>query len=218
MKSQVPLAVAVLLSSVTISAADQAAKPPSTGIPECDKYAAMVTACLPKMCEEERMLVELELGFALEMIPKQVELKGRQAAAQTCARDITEAIEKDEYGCYASGTARANAPKSIRVEKVLPTDTSVTFTFIGNGPATGEEARVVIARSISERPVVSYSLSGWKGTFVLDTASASPAVKGAPTAPIRLEPRTTYCFLVESSVGDRTDIHRKGIFTTLSKR
>jgi hypothetical protein len=185
-----------------------------TGIPECDKYAAMVRACLPKMCEEERMLRDMELGFALEMIPKQVELKGRQEAAQTCARDIAKAIENDEYGCYGSKTA----PKSIRLDKVLATDASVTFTFIGNGPAAGEEARVVIARSISERPVVSYPLSGWKGTFLLDTASASPVINGAPTAPLRLEPRTTYCFVVESSVGNRRDIYRKGIFRTLPNK
>lgn len=77
---------------------------------------------------------------------------------------------------------------------------------------------MIIARSISERPVVTYPIAGWTGQLVLDTASASPVIGGAPTAPIQPEPGTTYCFAVESSIGNRTDFYRKGIFTTLPKR
>jgi len=209
------LTVGTLLASLSLRDAPAQAK---TGIPECDKYAAMVRACLPKMCEEERMLREMELGFALEMIPRAVELQGRQKAAQSCARDITEEIKKDEYGCYPGKTADASPPKSIRLDKVRPAATSVTLTFSGKGPESGEEVRVIIARSISERPVVAYPIAGWTGQFVLDTASASPAIRGAPTPPIQLEPGTTYCFAVESSIGNRRDFYRKGIFTTLPKR
>jgi hypothetical protein len=219
MKSPVALAVALLLSSLPISAERQSpAKPRSTGIPECDKYAAMVTACLPKMCEDERMLKEMELGFALEMIPKQVELKGRHAAAQSCARDISEAIQSDEYGCYASKTTGTSASKSIQLDKIRPSATGVTLTFSGKGPESGEQVRVIIARSISEQPVAVYPMAGWTGQLVLDTASASPGTVGAPAQPIQLEPGTTYCFAVESAIGNRTDFYRKGIFTTLPKR
>lgn len=205
-------------ASAHTSAGRSAVTPQRTGIPECDKYAAMVTACLPKMCEEERLLREMQLGFALEMIPKGVELNGRQQAAQACARDIAEEIKNDEYGCYPATTADPGPPRSIRLEAVQPSAMSVTLTFSGSGPATGEEARVVVARSISEPPLATYPLAGWTGQFVLDTASASPVIKGGPTDPIRLEPQTTYCFAVVSSVGSRTGYYRKGIFTTLPNK
>lgn len=211
------LTVGTLLASLSLRDAPAQAK---TGIPECDKYAAMVRECLPKMCEEERTLMEMQLGFALEMIPKQVELRGRQAAAQSCTRDISEAIQKDEYGCYASKSAGTSAPKSIQLDRIRPSATSVTLTLTGTGSTTAADTEVIIMTSISEPPTAIYRLPEWKGQFVLDTASATPtSAKGSTgNPPIRLEPQTTYCFVITSSTNRPNDVYRKGIFTTLPKR
>jgi len=217
---QTVVAVALVSSAAILAARQSAVKPQSTGIPECDKYAAMVTACLPKMCEEERLLVELDLGFHHELLPAIVKLDGRQKAASVCAQSIDEAIKEDPYGCYAPKTVGSGAPVSIRLDSVRPTDTSVTMTFSGTGPAKGEKVRLVITKAISERPIAIYELPGWTGKLVLDTASATPVseAKAAQTAPVRLEPRSTYCFVVQSRTDSRMEEHRKGIFTTLPKR
>ncbi|MGB2716149.1 MAG: hypothetical protein WBC51_18350 [Vicinamibacterales bacterium] len=219
--TRIALAAAVVFSSPLIATGRQSTvKPPTTGIPECDKYAAMVTACLPTMCEEERMLMEMELGFALEMIPKQVELKGRQAAAQSCTRDISEAIKNDEYGCYTSKNAGTTAPKPIQLDKILPSATSVTLTLSGKGSTTAADTEVIIMTSISAPPTAIYQLPEWKGQFNLDTAYATPTTAKGSTGnpPIRLEPQTTYCFVIGSSANGANHIYRKGIFTTLPKR
>src|SRR5688572_4870118 len=79
----------------------------ATGIAECDRYVSMMTACLQKMCEDERMLVELELEFSREALSKVVELRGRDAAAQSCAQDIRRAVEDDPYGCHAARVGQA---------------------------------------------------------------------------------------------------------------
>ncbi len=220
MARQIQTVVAVaLFASAAVAARQSAVKPKSTGIPECDKYAAMVTACLPKMCEVDRIVVELALGMDQELLPTVVKLKGRQEAARQCAEQIDEAIKDDLYGCYAP-KAGAGAPIPVRLDKIQPTDTSVTLAFSGTGPPpTSEEARLAIYRFNDGKPhaIGSYRLSGWTGQVVLDTASASPVVGGVPRAPVRLEPRTEYCFVVESGTTNRQE-HRKGIFTTLAKR
>ena len=151
-QAMIALAMALVVSSAATLVARQSGAKPQTGIPECDKYAAMVTACLPKMCEEERALMEMQLGFALEMLPKQVGLKGRQAAAQSCTRDISEAIKNDDYGCYAPRTAGTIAPKSIQLDTIRPSATSVTLTLSGTGPTTAADTEVIIMTSISEPP------------------------------------------------------------------
>lgn len=206
-----------LLSTAALAANRQSGvKPKPTGISECDKYAAMVTACLPKMCEVDRVVVELDLGMQQQFLPDVVKLKGRQEAARQCAREIDEAVKEDLYGCYPSG---AGASVPVRVDKIQPTESSVTLTLSGSGPPDGELARLSIFRFVDGlKPIGSYRLAGWNGPVVLDTASALPIGRGAPPAPIRLEPRTEYCFVVESERDGRRREHRKGIFTTLPKR
>ena len=77
----------------------------STGVPACDRYVAMVRACLPRMCEEERILRELELDLALETIAAAVKHKGAQAAGDTCSADIVAEAGDDLYGCHAESRA-----------------------------------------------------------------------------------------------------------------
>lgn len=208
----------------------------STGIPECDTYVAMVTECMQKMCEDERLLVELELSFHRELTPKVVELKGRQEAAQGCAQRIREAIRNDPYGCYTSRSAEAGASTSaIQRVQVRPADTSVTMTFTGSGPGSGaraaetrskehEEARwqVFIGTSLTEAATAVYRLLGRKGQFVLDTATERPVTLpggAAQRQPIRLDPETTYCYVINSPAANGgVEIQRKGIFKTLPKR
>ena len=223
--TRVLLAVALVFSSAAMTAARQSpAKPPSTGIPECDKYHEMVTACMRKMCVADRTVAELDLELDREFIPAEIKHKGRAAATQSCVRKINEAVQDDVFDCYAGNGGAAGRPApAIRVDAVRPTDTSVVMTFSGKGPHPPTGAEVIIQRSEvpDEEPAASYRLPEWKGQFVLDTSSVSPtaaAKGGAQAAPIRLEPRTTYCFVVASPTNRQNEIHRKGIFTTLPKR
>jgi hypothetical protein len=213
-QTQTVVAVA-LFASVAVAARQSAVKPTSTGIAECDRYAAMVTACLPKVCEVDRVVMELDLGFHHELLPTVVKVKGRQEAAKQCAAKIDEAIRDDEYGCYPEA---AGSPRAVLLDRIQPRATSVTLTFSGNGPADGGDSRLLLLTSIGEPPLASYRLAGWQGPVVVDTASAMPLAGGAGKAPIQLEPGTTYCFVVESSTATRRDSHRKGVFTTLPKR
>jgi hypothetical protein len=223
MKHQVSTALAAVLAvaSAAILAAQQSAvKPPSTGIPECDECAAMVRACLPRMCAEERLLTEMQLGFTLEVIPKQVELKGRQAAAQTCTADIRKATENDAYGCFASKTGGITAPRPVQLASIRPSATGVSLTLSRKTLATAAVTEVAILTSMGEPPIAVYRLPEWNGQFVLDTASATPTDAKSTTRkpPIQLEPQTTYCFVIEGSMDRQNDVYRKGIFTTLPKR
>jgi hypothetical protein len=212
-------AAAVLLAGVTLTAGGQSSgKPNSAAIPECQKYEAMINACLPKMCEEERALAEMELSFHRETLAKVVELKGRQEGAHACTRSIRDAIADDLYGCYAAEPGAPTHP--IRLDQVRPAATSVSLTLTSAGIAANENARLVIAPSISEPPTAVYALPREKGTFVIDTSSTTStgARGGAPGPPIPLEPRTTYCFVIESETGTARKVYRQGIFTTLPKR
>jgi hypothetical protein len=217
------LAAALVFWSAAMTAAWQSpGKPSSAKIPECEKYDAMVTSCLPKMCEDERMLTEMDLGFHRELLPATIQHKGRQGAAELCARQIDEAIKDDLYGCYSNKTGAAGVPaRPIRLDKLSATDTSVVLTLGGNRPTTAGSTEVIILTGIGEPPTAIYRLPEWKGQFVLDTASASPiasAKGGAQNPPMRLEPRTTYCFVITSSTDRPNDVYRKGTFTTLPKR
>lgn len=209
------LAIGTLVASLSLRDAASQAK---SGIPECDKYEAMVTACLPRMCEEERMLADLELGLHRETLSRQIELQGRQAATESCARQIREVIKDDTYGCYTAAAGASAAKPPVQLDKLRVTDTSVVLTLSGKGPATPAGTAVFILTSISEPPTAIYRLPEWKAQFVVDTASASPVKSerdSAQVPPVRLDPSTTYCFAIGTST---TDVYRKGIFTTLPKR
>jgi hypothetical protein len=219
MKPQLRIAIAAALcfSGAGPTSARQApAAGPAGQIPECVKYEAMVNACLPKMCGEERALAEMELSFHRETLAKVVELKGRQEGVQACTRSIRDAIAEDLYGCYtaAAGAARP----SIRLDRLQPAATSVAMTLSIAGLAANESARLVIAQSIADQPTAVYALPPEKATFVLDTASAAPAAGGAKGAPVGLDPDTEYCFAIETTKGSGHEVQRKGVFTTRPKR
>ncbi len=207
---QIWLTVVVAVSSVAVTSARQSPKPAAPKIPECEKYEAMVAACLPKMCEADRAVAEIDLELHREMLPVQIQHKGRAAAAKTCAAQIDEAVREDVFGCYAA--------KGGMTATVRPTATSVVMTLTGPGPS-GAGADVVILAEPGDAPTATFRLPAWKGEFVLDTAS-TPVVAngGAKGAPTRLEPATTYCYAIGSATDIRNDVYRKGMFTTLPKR
>jgi hypothetical protein len=184
----------------------------ATGIAECDRYVSMMTACLQKMCEDERMLVELELEFSREALSKVVELRGRDAAAQSCAQDIRRAVEDDPYGCHG---ARAGDAVPFRLDHVRPGATSVAMQF---SLASATSADVFIGESLGD-PARQYRVAGTQGRFVLDTTSDKPVVSSAGAEPpAALEPGTTYCFAIRSAAGEvNSTLLRKGTFTTRKK-
>ena len=189
-----------------------------SGIPECDKYEAIVTACLPKMCMAERAVAELDLELHRQILPTLLQLKGRPAAVQACVEKIDEAIQEDEFGCYSSLSGNKGRPgPAIRVDKVRPTDTGVVMTLRDPGPASNS-TKVTIVTVPGEPVTAVYQLPEWKGQFVLDTTSASPTLKAGPGKPVTLDPETPYCFVIQSSNGTGKEIYRKGTFTTLPKR
>ncbi len=206
------ISVLVVAAGVTCAHVASAQSRAATGIAECDKYVAMVTACMAKMCEDERMIVELELQFSREALSKVVELKGRAAAAQSCGQDIRREVKDDPYGCYAA-PAREAAP--FRLDHVRPGSTSVAMQF---SLVNTTSADVLIGES-QEGPSHQYRVAGTQGRFVLDTASDRPLPGGSkPLQPVALEPGTTYCFAIRAPAGEvNSTMLRKGTFTTRAK-
>jgi hypothetical protein len=184
--------------------------PPPTGVAECDRFVAMVRACLPKMCEEERMLREMEVGFAVETIAAMVKEKGKAAAAESCARDIAAELREDLYACHADSPSA-----STRVE-LTPAGDALVLRFSSTALDDAETADVALAEPLAE-PLGVYRVTSAQGRFVLDTGSASPL--GAATGAVRLEPDTPYCYTIATSADDATRrrILRKGVASTRGK-
>ena len=159
------------------------------------------------------MLAELELQFSRETLEKLIELRGREAAAQSCTQDIRRAVEDDVYGCYAAPSDNA-AP--FRLDHVRPGPTSVAMQF---SLASATSADVLIGESL-DQSARQYSLTGTQGRFVLDTASARPvASPGGAAPPATLAPNTTYCFVIRAPSGEvNSTLLRKGTFTTTATR
>jgi hypothetical protein len=218
---RVVLVMASVVSNAELALAGQSsAKPAAAGIPECDKYEAMVAACLPKMCEAERIVAELDLELHRQILPAVIQHKGRAAAVQACVEKTNEAVAEDAFGCYATKGGVTRRPASaVRVDKVQPTNTGVVMTLSGDGAAAGAVTEVILVTAPGEPPAAVYRLPEWKGQFVLDTSTLpAKAAKGTAPGPVRLDPRTTYCFIVESTRDAATEVHRKGMFTTLPQR
>jgi hypothetical protein len=184
--------------------------PASTGVPECDRYAAMVRACLPKMCEEERMLREMELGFAVETIAAVVKEKGKAAAADSCIRDIAAELREDLYACHADSPSA-----STRVD-LTPAGDAVQMRFSSPALAGAETADVALAEPLAE-PTAVYRVTSTAGTFVLDTRTAPPLAAGAAAG--QLLPETPYCYAIATSADDpsRRRVLRKGVVLTKSR-
>jgi hypothetical protein len=179
-------------------------------VPECDRFVALVRACLPKMCEDERMLREMELGLAVETIAAVVREKGKAAAAEGCSRDIAAELREDLYACHADSPSA-----STRVE-LAPAADALVLRFSSTALAGAETADVALAEPLAE-PLGVYRVTGAQGTFVLDTRSASPL--GAAAGAVRLAPDTPYCYAIATSADDaaRRRILRKGVAVTKGK-
>ncbi len=191
-----------------------------TGVAECDEYVVMASACLPRMCEVERGLSELELSFHREMLAKTFELKGRDEAAKACARDIVELLQDDPYGCYDSDRAKRGMPAAgIQDVQVRPQATSVTISFRAGSPASGEGPWEVAIVVEDLEPLVQYVPTRSGSVFVVDTAGDQPMTPvsdptGKPSntpQAFRLDSGVSYCFTIKSSGGEE----RRGSFTTL---
>ncbi len=199
------------LTLLLVAGACGAASAQSTGIAKCDQYYAMVSACLPRMCEMERALAEVELSFSRETLQKVIELKGRDAAAQACTTDLADEIKDDPYGCYESERAGAGLPApSLRGLKVHPAPSSVTVSFDAvQGAAAGDWELALLSEDMEPR--VRYRFARSPAGFVLNTAAATPS---DAQEPFGLEPGVPYCFAISSPDGTV----RRGQFTTSSAR
>jgi len=209
-----------VLAVVLAAATSGSATAQTTGVRKCDEYYAMVSACLPRMCEAERAVAELELSFSRETLQKVVELKGRAAAAQSCEQDILKEIQDDPYGCYESDRTKAGLPNSVvRDVRVQPAATSVVISFQVVPEKSRDGAWEVAIGSEDQEPQVRYVVSS-AGVFALNTAVDRPVAltgaKGASQAPqpFRLDPGVSYCFAITSSTGEQ----RRGSFTTSPER
>jgi hypothetical protein len=192
---------------LALAAALSEPPPAATGVPECDRYVAMVRACLPKMCEEERMLREMELGFALETIAAVVKEKGKAPAAESCDRDIAAEVREDLYACHA------DSPSATTRVDLTPAGDAVVMRFSSPALAGAQSADVAVAEPLAE-PLAVYRVTGTQGTFVLDTRTASPL--GPAAGAVRIEPDTPYCYTIATSADDaaRRRILRKGVALT----
>jgi hypothetical protein len=180
---------------------------PPTGVPECDRFVAMVRACLPKMCDEERMLREMEVGFAIETIAALAKEKGKAAAAESCTRDIAAELREDLYACHADSPSA-----STRVD-LTPAGDALVLRFSSPALAGAATADVALAEPLAE-PLGVFRVTSTQGTFVLDTRTAAPL--GAAGGAVRLGPDTPYCYTIATSDDDaaRRRILRKGIAVT----
>jgi hypothetical protein len=183
----------------------------ATGIPQCDDYYAAVAACLPQMCEAERVLAEVELSFNREILSKVIELKGGAAAAEACAQDLLKEIQADPYGCYQPQRAKAGLPKGwIEDLRVLPAATGVTLSFkLGPQASSNGQSEVAIVSEDLQNEV-RYLLAASNGVFTLNTAVDRPAAAPGESGSFSLEPQSSYCFAIKSADGDE----RRGSFTT----
>jgi len=179
--------------------------PASTGVPECDRYVAMVRACLPRMCEDERILREMELGFALETIAAAVTHRGRASAAESCSRDVAAELRDDLYACHPE------SPSSKTRVELMPAGNAVQMRFSSQSLAEG--ADVSIAEPLAEAAAV-YRIAASGGHFLLDTRKTPPLPPG--NGPLRLEPETPYCYAISTPGADPSQrrILRKGVFVT----
>lgn len=199
------------LVTLVLGAALALSQPPpseaTTGIAECDRYVALVRACLPKMCEEERLLRELELGFALETIAAALKDNGRAAASESCSRDVVAELREDLYACHAeSASSATHAEVTATVDAVL-------IRFSSPALAGESGADVALAEPLAG-PAAVFRVTSSQGTFVLDTRIASALASNA--GPLRLEPETPYCYTIATSSDDpsRRRVLRKGVVLT----
>ena len=194
-----------------------------TGVVECDEYFVMASACLPRMCEVERGLSELELSFHQEILSKMLELKGRDEAAKACAQDVVKLLQDDPYGCFDAERAKRGMPAAgIQDVQVRPQATSVTISFQAGSQASGEGPWEVAIAFEDLEPLVHYVPMRSGKAFVLNTAVDWPmtAVSDPTGKPLsvpqafRLDSGVSYCFAIKSPGGDQ----RRGSFTTLRVR
>jgi hypothetical protein len=190
-------------------AAAQPANPSPTGVSDCDRYVAFVRACLPKMCEEERVMRELELDLALETIAAAVKHRGPQAAGQTCAADIQKEMAEDLYGCHAGSRAAG-----ILVE-ASGAATSVLLRISGAGVTGAGPLEVSLAAPLVPEPAAVYVVAPEAGAYVIDSASAASG--GITGGEVRLESDTPYCYSIATPVEGapgRGTVLRKGTVWT----
>ena len=198
-----------VLSSAILSTTQPPAPGP-TGVPECDRYVAMVRQCLPKMCGEDGALRELELDLALEAIAASVKVHGPQAAAKACIKDIEADIREDLYGCYPG------SPAASQTVEIRASASGAVIRFEIEDLAAANQAEVTIASSLLEEPDATYRVTGSHGVFSLDTHVARPGTpdQATPAAPAVLASGTTYCYAIGAAAEGGGQIVRQGTFTT----
>lgn len=83
-------------------AASASQKSEATGIPECDKYFALVDACVAtkKMTKEDQQAAELNVSRLRAMLPIARAPQGRTTLVDRCTMSLETAQKEDQYDCY----------------------------------------------------------------------------------------------------------------------
>jgi hypothetical protein len=93
------------------SAAQQSAKP--TGIAECDKYFAMVDACVAskRMSKEDQQAAEFNVSRLRAMLPIANTAQGRATLVDRCTSSIETGRKNDKTGCYTEPKKDQASPR-----------------------------------------------------------------------------------------------------------
>lgn len=83
----------------TAAAAGSEQPSPSTGIPECDRYVAMIEQCLPQMPNEDRVAARFAVDQIRALVPTMAQRDG-DAMARQCAENVESALRTNTYGCH----------------------------------------------------------------------------------------------------------------------
>ena len=108
--------------SVSLGAGQrQAAQPPPAdsraaatqkgeiGVPECDKYFALVDACVAsgRMSTEDKKAAQFSVDRLRAMLPLARAPQGKATLGDRCAKTLDLAQKDDKYGCYRTDAKSA---------------------------------------------------------------------------------------------------------------
>lgn len=118
MKALVVVPAIVLACAANLGAGQQAPaagttpKQEKTDIPECDRYFAMVDACVAtnKMTADEKKAAQSNVDRLRMMLPIAKAEQGRATLVERCTKSIEAGQKDDKYGCYKT-PAKPGGPR-----------------------------------------------------------------------------------------------------------
>ena len=86
----------------TEAQATEKPKPAATGIPECDKYFAVVEACIATktLSKDDQKAAELNVSRLRAMLPIAKAPQGRATLVERCTASLEAAQKDGKYACY----------------------------------------------------------------------------------------------------------------------